>query len=1166
MKNKTNIQNPQTFVSVGWKSRRKFLQTMGLFITGVGMIKPSLLFAKKGLHGGENTFALNVMPEGIFRESVPLPEGVKAVWDLNKAYRQSTTTREHISINGLWQWQPGERQFNELPVSNWGYFKVPGPWHNSTDKRNETQKLFAHPDWKSQLLENVTVAWCQREINISENWTGRRIMLKMEYLNSNAIVYIDGQKAGELWFPWGELDLTPLCKAGRKHLLSMKVNAYPMKDVVTAYSDSNMARQVEATVVRRGLCGDVYLIGLPSGPSIDKVTINTSVREAEITFKTELLNLDPGKRYSLRVLITDGGTKVTEFTGKAFDTKELTDGCINLSKKWIAEKLWDTHTPQNMYMAEISLLDTGGKLLDVTVPVRFGYREFWIDGRDFYLNGTRIWFSCIPLDNAQSGIPPATYEGAKMSLQRLKDTGINFMYTHNYSCEPGTHISFEEILRAADDTGMMIAMSQPHFSNYEWDKPDADANNGYAHHAAFYAHVAQNHPSVVFYSTSHNASGYNQDMNPDQVGGPRPEPTPGARNNIERARRAEAIIRKLDPNRIVYHHHSGNNGQVYTCNFYGNWIPSQEMSEWFGHWSTAGEKPALLLEYSTPFTWDYGMYRGWYKGVRDFGRALVPWEFCLAEWNSQFIGDKAYEISEYEKENLRWEAAKFRAGELWGRSDYPYNFDSAVLDERNMVLAEHFAANWRAFRTWGLSGMNAMWHYTQYWRLKKDVNKGPVIYETDWENLQKPGLSPDFITQQRERIDMGYELSDWEQTIAAKAITDNQGALVAYIGGKPEAFTDKTHNLFPGQSFEKQLIIINNSRVKIQCKCSWILNLPQAKTGSQTVNLPTGQQERVPLHFDLPSNLAPGQYELKAEFIFDNGKSYTDTFSIHVLPEHNTGKLTTKIALFDPKGETMRMLDGFEITYKSIEAGSDLAGIEVLIIGKGALSTESPMLDLSSVRNGLKIIMFEQTSEVLEKRFGFRVQEYGLRRVHKRISDHPVLAGLEGDFLHNWSGEATLLPPQLPGAPNFKWCDIPVTRVWRCGNRGNVASVLIEKPACGNFLPLIDGGFSLQYSTLMEYCEGQGMVMFCQMDVTGRTETDPAADRLARNIISYVSGWKPAKNRQAVYAGDAAGQSHLEKAGVSALRYDKKKTIPRAGFDCWPGRKSTFIIQCKRYR
>ncbi|MDW8026692.1 MAG: hypothetical protein RMK18_12650, partial [Armatimonadota bacterium] len=35
-----------------------------------------------------------------------LPPGVKVVWDIDKAYRETTATRERICINGLWQWQP----------------------------------------------------------------------------------------------------------------------------------------------------------------------------------------------------------------------------------------------------------------------------------------------------------------------------------------------------------------------------------------------------------------------------------------------------------------------------------------------------------------------------------------------------------------------------------------------------------------------------------------------------------------------------------------------------------------------------------------------------------------------------------------------------------------------------------------------------------------------------------------------------------------------------------------------------------------------------------------------------------------------------------------------------------------------------------------------------
>src|SRR5207247_549885 len=187
------------------------------------------------------------------------------------------------------------------------------------------------------------------------------------------------------------------------------------------------------------------------------------------------------------------------------------------------------------------------------------------------------------------------------TMARLKKIGINFVYTHNYGCEPGTHLSFTELLRAADDVGMLVGFSHPHFSQYEWQPADADQNNGYARHAAFYARAAQNHPSVVCYSMSHNATGYDQDMNPDLIDGLRePRNDQWSSRNARMALRAEAIVRRLDPSRIVYHHAGGNIGAMHTINFYPNFAPIQELSDWYGHWASAGVKPAFMCEYGAP--------------------------------------------------------------------------------------------------------------------------------------------------------------------------------------------------------------------------------------------------------------------------------------------------------------------------------------------------------------------------------------------------------------------------------------------------------------------------------------------------------------------------------------------------------------------------------------
>ncbi|MHC4741945.1 MAG: hypothetical protein ACYS8Z_08550, partial [Planctomycetota bacterium] len=62
-----------------------------------------------------------------------LPEGARAVWDIDKAHRRSTPTRERICINGLWRWQPADEKADTVPAENWGYFKVPACWPGITD-------------------------------------------------------------------------------------------------------------------------------------------------------------------------------------------------------------------------------------------------------------------------------------------------------------------------------------------------------------------------------------------------------------------------------------------------------------------------------------------------------------------------------------------------------------------------------------------------------------------------------------------------------------------------------------------------------------------------------------------------------------------------------------------------------------------------------------------------------------------------------------------------------------------------------------------------------------------------------------------------------------------------------------------------------------------------
>ncbi len=1149
-------------------SRRELLQRSGL--AAGALLRPHPINAQEN----------NSHPAGA-RDDAPLPKGVKAVWDPALAAAEQTSTRARICLNGLWRWQPAQDTADSVPAGQWGYFKVPGSWPGITDYlHKDCQTVFPHPSWQETKLDGITEAWYQREFAVPQAWTGRRITVAAEYLNSLAAVYVDGKPVGQIRFPGGEVDITAFCRPGTTHLLSLRVAALPLHAVMLSYTDTNSARQVKGTVERRGLCGDVYLVSMPKGPRIADVKIDTSVQRKEIIFDIAMEGLTSSRSYLLRAQVRDKNHPVKEFTSHPFQVGDLKKGRIAFTAKWLPDKLWDLNTPENQYTVQVTLAEAGGKICDAALPVRFGFREFRIEGRDFYLNGSRLYLAAVPVDNAHVGAAWASYAGARESLERLKSFGINFVYTHNYDCEPGAHLSFAELLRAADDLGMLVALSQPHFSSYDWKAPDADETNGYLHHAEFYVRVAQNHPSVVAYAMSHNATGYVEDMNPDKIDGLEASRDSWAANNVKLALRAEALVKRFDQSRIVYHHSSGNLGSMHTSNFYVNFTPIQELSDWFEHWAQKGVKPVFLCEYGVPFTWDWTMYRGWYKGKREWGSAEVPWEFCLAEWDAQFYGARAYRIGAREKANLRWEAAQFREGKVWHRWDYPTPVGSTALTECHPVLGDYITDNWRAYRTWGVSAFSP-WEHSAFWKLREGVDTGRKALSVDWEHLQRPGFSADYLEDRPDDHVLAYERTDWIPTAAGQAVIRNNRPLLAYIAGKPARFTSKDHIFRHGEIIEKQLIIINNSRVNVSCDCRWkidwkfnqpepatasilTVNPPQPTPANKTIHVPTGEQAHIPLRFPPPNGLTGqyerGHYELSVTVHFSTGEVQHDSFPIHVLPPSPALHTNTKIALFDPKGETTRQLGALGVHFQSVDATADLSDFETLIVGKGALTSDSPGPDVSRVRDGLKVIVFEQTAEALEQRFGFRVAEYGLRQVFRRMNDHPLLAGLATeDHLRDWRGEATLMTPRLKYvlgpryAPMVKWCGLDVTRVWRCGCRGNVASVLIEQPARGDFLPILDGGYGLQYSPLLEYREGSGMVLFCQMDVTGRAESDPAADHLLGNILRYVADWKPAPQRQAVYVGDPAGKTHLESAGFTLKAYADGKLAPNSVLIVGPG-------------
>jgi len=81
------------------------------------------------------------------KTALPLPSGVKAVWDPAKAYRETTPTRERpLHQRAVGAGKPAADNAERVPTAAWGYYKVPACWPGTQDyMQSDYQTLYRRP-------------------------------------------------------------------------------------------------------------------------------------------------------------------------------------------------------------------------------------------------------------------------------------------------------------------------------------------------------------------------------------------------------------------------------------------------------------------------------------------------------------------------------------------------------------------------------------------------------------------------------------------------------------------------------------------------------------------------------------------------------------------------------------------------------------------------------------------------------------------------------------------------------------------------------------------------------------------------------------------------------------------------------------------------------------
>jgi hypothetical protein len=1078
------------------------------------------------------------------KADAPLPEGVAGdPSSLDGAWRPSTPTRERVCLNGLWGFRPlaTNDAADRVPAPGdcWGWFKVPGIWPSGpTEFAGGAQRVWLAP-WLEERGGDRPFdrAWYKRRVAIPAAWAGRRVILDFTMLQTHVQAFVDGTPCGDLWYPGGGLDLTGRLKPGAAHELALLVTARPLTATRDAFMAPDRILTDKASVKLKGIPGDLFLLAMPATARLEDVHIVTSVRDGTVTFAAETSGLGAGP-FRLRAEVTGCGDRP-----RAFESGDLApdaSGVLRFAAPWRDAKRWDTHTPQNLYAAALTLLGPDGAVVDTLTPVAFGFREFRASGRDFLLNGTPVHLRALHNTSANGAADKASAAAARELCRRMLSYGFNALIAGNYDFAPGSVGYLDGLLEACDATGMLMAFSLPHMKDFGNKLDDPAVAARYREQAAWLVRRARNHPSVVFYSLNHNATGYYGDQNPLKIDGLYEIPeTAATRNawwekNRKQARITDAIVKGLDATRPVYHHRSGHLGDLHTVNCYLNWAPVQERSDWTTHWAAKGVKPLFFVEWGLPHISSWSSYRG----PQFIWRCEAFQSLWAAEFAAQFLGDAAYLDNAAVVKALDHEEALWAAGRpfAWSTLNRPLrDLESAYT----AIQALYASDNWRAHRTHGVSAM-LPWDQGDFWTRVADTPAAEA--PAPFANLKRPGIVPDRLLAGDQFIrDLGDPAAFVPSPVGRAFLRWNLPDC-AYIGGPEDAFTSKDHLFAPGAAVRKSLVVLNDRREPQTVRWSWTLardgrGLDDARG---RVTIPAGGRAFVPVRVALPKRAGDGDtFDLKAEFVFDGGVRQSDTFALRAVAPPTAVAPALAVRLYDPPGRTAALFDRLRIPYERLDGSRAPRTDEVVVIGREALTTNG-LPWLARIADGARLLVFEQRAAVLEGLLGFRVTERGSRALFPRFP-HPVTRGLDAGCLRDWTGAATLVPPHLEGLPETEthdphktWCGFTNTVVWRCGNRGSVASVLIEKPARGDWRALVDGEFDLQYSALIETVDGRGRAVFCQLDVTGRTADDPVADRIVAGLVDYLAAAPAPAPRPVAVAGGGACADLLRDLGLAA--------------------------------
>lgn len=411
------------------------------------------------------------------------------------------------NLNGVWkflfldapEYSPEGFYQEDYDCSNWKDIVVPGNWQmQGFGKMHYSDVWYSFPIRPPFVPTDNPTGIYRRSFFIDENWSGKRIVLRFNGVDSAFHVWMNGNEVG---YSKGarllsEFDVTAFIKPGENNCTVR----------VFQWSDGTYLEDQDMWWLS-GIFRDVELIAEPAN-GIDDIFINTELDESycdgKLIVQTDLRGCSydssgDGPVYTLVYeLLDDKGE--TQFC----EEKQVDNNKVSFEKEIQAPFKWSAEAP-SLYTLLITLREN--EKVKQVIPQKVGFRKIELKGEVFLVNGVAIKLKGVNRHdfNPVNG-RVVSKEEMEADIKLMKKHNINAIRTAHYPNSPYFYDLCDEYGMYVIDETDVECHGFELTNDYKWISDDPDWELAYVSRVERMVHRDKNHPCIIMWSLGNESS------------------------------------------------------------------------------------------------------------------------------------------------------------------------------------------------------------------------------------------------------------------------------------------------------------------------------------------------------------------------------------------------------------------------------------------------------------------------------------------------------------------------------------------------------------------------------------------------------------------------------------------------------------------------------------